>query len=832
MADGTIRIETDIDTRKANAKLLQLQQSMAKTADRIGQIKDRMKEIETSGALDKSAEELNKELAECNYKLEGLRGLMEYLERTGQGTADQFNRIADEADALRARMAEIQKQKGIREEYEKLGSDLQYAQNQMTILAHKQREVQAGSSKLGDAFSKMGSRIARIAKQVFIFSVITRILRAVFSAITDGLKDVAKESSAFNQRMSQLQSSASALKASFAAAAAPIISALVPALVTLMDWLTDAVNALGRFFAMITGAGSYMKAIKQQKDFAGSLEDTAKAAKDANGELAGFDDLNVLNKKKDTGGGAGAGGGAMYEMVPVERGVSKLQKMLANLWEEFKRGFMASMGDIDARMQKLTDYATRLKTVVGEIFGDPKVQNAAAEWVNSFMYALGSVAGMFASIGLTIATNLIGGLTQYLENNTETIKGYIVAMFDISTSINEIVAETCQVLAEIFRVFEGEEAIGLTENIIGLFADAFMGVTELAWGFARDVIDFFTAPIIENKEQIKVALEGILQIFKNITKAIRDTINTVIQYVKEGYDNHVKPTIDKLKEKLSWLVGVILDAWNNHIKPTIDFLIEKLKDFLKTHFEPFAKDVIEIVGEIIEIAGAVLEKVMEVIGWIVENVAPKVKPVIETVVGFVEGLLDSIQTVWRGIKTVLQGILGFIKTIFTEGWSAAWKKIGSFVGTIFDGVRDVVKGAINFVIGIINGMISAVTSGINFVIDCLNWISFDIPDWVPFVGGETFGFNISHVSAPQIPLLATGGITTGSTLAVIGEAGKEAVLPLESNTGWMQDLADIINGSRSSQPAIMQVDGRTFARLMVPYIDGENNRIGTRLAAT
>ena len=81
---------------------------------------------------------------------------------------------------------------------------------------------------------------------------------------------------------------------------------------------------------------------------------------------------------------------------------------------------------------------------------------------------------------------------------------------------------------------------------------------------------------------------------------------------------------------------------------------------------------------------------------------------------------------------------------------------------------------------------------INYIIDALNsFISginkIKIPDWVPAVGGK--GINI-----PKIPKLAQGGIVDKPTYAMIGEAGKEAVMPLERNTGWIDSLADKLAG--------------------------------------
>ena len=95
-----------------------------------------------------------------------------------------------------------------------------------------------------------------------------------------------------------------------------------------------------------------------------------------------------------------------------------------------------------------------------------------------------------------------------------------------------------------------------------------------------------------------------------------------------------------------------------------------------------------------------------------------------------------------------------------------------------EGCRNFFKGFINLII-----------KGINTVIGGLNKVKFDIPDWVPVIGGHEFGFNIK-----EIPLMARGGVVDKPTLAMVGEAGKVAVMPLENNTQWIDKLADKLSG--------------------------------------
>ena len=111
----------------------------------------------------------------------------------------------------------------------------------------------------------------------------------------------------------------------------------------------------------------------------------------------------------------------------------------------------------------------------------------------------------------------------------------------------------------------------------------------------------------------------------------------------------------------------------------------------------------------------------------------------------------------------------------------------------------------------------------------LNKIKFTVPDWVPGLGGKTMGFSVNTVTAPKIPKLATGGIVTAETLARIGEGNKkEAVLPLEQNTQWMDILADrIANRNNTPSRIVLTLDGKELGWANINSINEITKQIGT-----
>ena len=145
---------------------------------------------------------------------------------------------------------------------------------------------------------------------------------------------------------------------------------------------------------------------------------------------------------------------------------------------------------------------------------------------------------------------------------------------------------------------------------------------------------------------------------------------------------------------------------------------------------------------------------------------------------------DAGARAWSAVKTTFGNVAGFFKEKFGQAWTAV-KNIFSTGGAIFTGIVDGISAAfkkiVNAIIRGINKVVAVPFNAINTAIDKLR--SASILGATPFSG-------LPVISVPEIPELAKGGIVKDATHAIIGEAGKEAVLPLERNTGWMDMLAE------------------------------------------
>ena len=170
-----------------------------------------------------------------------------------------------------------------------------------------------------------------------------------------------------------------------------------------------------------------------------------------------------------------------------------------------------------------------------------------------------------------------------------------------------------------------------------------------------------------------------------------------------------------------------------------------------------------------------------------------------------EGLGEGFQTVGDGIMLMFDTIgsafstlgdtLGSVATTITAGFQT----MADTVGSIFQGMWDVVKGVINTIIGGINGMIAGIEAGLNAVIGALNKLYWEIPDWVPGLGGYGFGFDIPYAKFGRIPELAQGAVIPPNNpfLAMLGD--QKTGVNIEAPLATIQDaLISALNSPKAA----------------------------------
>lgn len=164
------------------------------------------------------------------------------------------------------------------------------------------------------------------------------------------------------------------------------------------------------------------------------------------------------------------------------------------------------------------------------------------------------------------------------------------------------------------------------------------------------------------------------------------------------------------------------------------------------------------------------------------------------------GFFANVANIWNGIKQIFEGVINFIQGVFTGNWQQAWEGVKQIFSGVWDTFVGIVKAPINAIIGLINGLIGA----INMAIGGLNSLKISVPDWIPGIGGKSFGFNIPSI--PNIPYLAKGG-TVLSGSAIVGEAGPELLTVGPSGTR-VQPLTN--SGGAAKGGAVVSIENVTF----------------------
>lgn len=258
-------------------------------------------------------------------------------------------------------------------------------------------------------------------------------------------------------------------------------------------------------------------------------------------------------------------------------------------------------------------------------------------------------------------------------------------------------------------------------------------------------------------------------------------------------------------------------GWVDFELPTYDFF----KDFAGSKIEEIKEKLTSLIPILVGIGVAfgtfmILPKIIDyvknfdvVIGLLKESMtmlggkagglwATLAKHPVAALIAVIAGLVAAFITAYNTsdeFRAKVDWVLSTIKKSFIDTFERIKASAGNFwqgLQDIWKWIKDGVVGLANGVIGAIESMVNSVRGGLNGLFRSLNRVGWTIPDWVPAIGGKSFGFSIKElqtVSFNRIQALATGGVTTGETIARIGEAGKEAVVPLERNTGWMDTLA-------------------------------------------
>lgn len=654
--------------------------------------------------------------------------------RTGTGTKEAKadmeklavaeDKLANINDRLNTSYKSI---KGTVDEYKSKTLKASDANDKMSSSGNRASKSMKGVSKsAGGARMSLG----RMLGMSLLMSVAFRAFSAVMSGIKGGFDNLSQYSSDTNNSLSMLWSSLVRLQNSLATAFAPILSIVAPILSKFIDMISTAASYVSMFFAFLSGKKTYTKAIAVQKDYAKSLDKTASSAKkdadstkdvadatedatDATEDyLSPLDDLNRYTEQQDknnsgsknpssstpnTGGGSGTS--PMFEEVAISNGFSSLMDdildKLKQIRDIFMSGFWDGLGDYKPMLEELQNDLISIGNHLKDIFTDENVQAAAQRFAKSFVYNLGRVVGSFASVGLTIAVNIVGGIESYLSENTERIKKWLIEMFDIGTDVNTIIGDLSTSVAYIFKqTFGTQTAQDLTGDILGIFMTAFGEAALLAAKAGKDILDALAKPIIDNKDDWVKAINDTLKPIEEVAQSIETFLQNVADRLTKLYDEHVNPFINDIGDGLTKIVDTLLTTYDEYIAPVLDNWAKKFDDVLNGQVGDAINQVLNVLGQLIDLLGVLWNVVLvPLIDWIIQNIVPILAPIVEWIGNTALDLIGTIAQVVSGIMQILSGLITFLLGVFTGDWGKAFDGLKQMA----TGLRDALNGIFNFI---------------------------------------------------------------------------------------------------------------------------------------
>ena len=358
-----------------------------------------------------------------------------------------------------------------------------------------------------------------------------------------------------------------------------------------------------------------------------------------------------------------------------------------------------------------------------------------------------------------------------------------------------------------------------------------IGRVKVSWQGLRDKFFEIAGELAKQFDSVDIKGEAFRAVL-NLLYAIGEYANLLIGVVGElMIAFNVPATVESALtfladalETLGDIIGVaspiVMDFVENALAPVAEWVGGKVRDAFA-----FLSDQLSKIGTWFNENAPVFERIGDGLTDIATAIWELAKPLLDEAWGNIKGtivvLLDSILYMGGKYLEILSGVIDFVAGVFTGDWARAWGGVSTIFKGIWNGIVDTVEGAINIII-----------KGVNWLISQLNKISFSIPDWVPGIGGNSFGIDIAPVSSVALPRLAEGAVIPPNRefMAILGDqkSGRNIELPESLLRQLLKE--ELANGN-------IQVTNRfefngslaALAQVLTPEIKTEVVRMGRDL---
>ena len=619
----------------------------------------------------------------------------------------------------------------------------------------------------------------------------------------------------------------------------PAIEVIVQVIATLCQWIITAINWLGAFFGIFSDGkasvsntnNSINKATQNMNNYAGAIGGAAAAAKELKKQTMGFDELNVVQSPTATSGGGGGGGAATPNVdIPkielpsfddfnasLEDSKKKIEGLLvliglvgvglagwkiANLLEEIKNfdNYYQSIfkkREIELKLKNLLGVILTIGGAILTVKGYTDAWANGVSWTNlaetlgGIVMIVGGLYLQFGKLGGAIGLILSGVALLVLG-----IKDLIENGYSMEGVITVLIGAVATFLGVILLLNTSLLASPITWIVVGIMA--LVAAFVILWNECEGFRNFWINLWETVSTWVEKTVKNIVNWFKQAWTDIKNAFSTAISWFKEKiiqpiadfYNKWIRPPIEKIIEIITKCVEIIINLYVGLYNLLVDKVIK-----------PIAEWVSKTVGNIKDwIKGAV----DTIKGWF-SDLWSKIKEIFSPVANFFKEIWNK---AYNAVKNVFAPIVDFFGGI----WDKIKNKFSKLGTSIGDAISSAVKSGINGVISLIERTINTAIGLINGAIRLINLLP---------------GVNVSYVQKLRMPRLAKGGIVDSATIAMVGEQGKEAVVPLENNTEWMDKLADRLAARMASPTRVsLNVDGKELGWATINSINNITKQSG------
>lgn len=486
--------------------------------------------------------------------------------------------------------------------------------------------------------------------------------------------------------------------------------------------------------------------------------------------------------------------GAAKQAQTFDGRMSNLKETISNVGLELI-GVNKATGEIDpngifAQMSEKVEKATKWLEENKE-----KIKDIAQIIINNIQPAMITLTALWASFkAIVITSQIVDAITKVSDAVGKMGDGVKKAATwyqdlnkaQIASSVSakaHAVAVGLQTAAtNIATVAQTAFNVAMAANPIGLIVLAIAAVVAgLVWFFTQteigkqifgEFVKFVSGVFGNIVSVISTVANAIIVPFQNFLSFVSPIFNTLWQIVSSIFIlivAVVATAIESIVQPFIWLFQNWQTVWNN------------ICGFVSTIWNIIVGVVTAYINTMNAIISAIVNTIMAVISpivnWINDNI---IQPIANFFSGLWNGIVQGVSGFIQGVMNVISPITNWINSNIIQPVSRFFAGLWNGIVQGVNGLAAGIKTVFSSIVGIIKAPINAVIGGINSIFRTLNGVT--VPSWVPGLGG-------AHPTFPMFPMLAKGGVVDSATMAIIGESGKEAVMPLENNTGWITNLA-------------------------------------------